>query len=282
MNSEHTQPLKDIKVVSLALNVPGPAAAIRLSRLGASVTKIEPPGGEPFAQWCPPWYETLCAGQRVLCLDLKSVRGLDEMKGLLEETDLFLTSIRPSALDQLSLGWTGIHSRHPRLCQVAIVGYPSPNQNKVGHDLNYQAAFGLLSPPHIPRTLLADLAGAERAVSSAMALLYARERGFGAGYAEVTLSESADIFAEPLRYGITAPGGLLGGGLPQYNLYETRQGWIAVAALEEHFQHRLAKELGFDRSNISHEEFQEIFVTKTAVEWEVWATALDLPIAAVR
>ncbi|HEY1528891.1 MAG TPA: CoA transferase, partial [Candidatus Angelobacter sp.] len=38
--------LQDVKIVSLALNVPGPVAAARLTSLGAEVTKVEPPGGD--------------------------------------------------------------------------------------------------------------------------------------------------------------------------------------------------------------------------------------------
>ncbi len=281
MKSEQ-KPLDGIKVVSIALNAPGPVAAAKLYRMGASVTKVEPPDGDLLAKLCPPWYESLCAGQMVIRLDLKTTSGRAEIGALLEESDLFLTSMRPSALNHLSLDWPAVNSRYPRLCQVAIVGYVSPDQNKAGHDLTYLAPLGLLSPPHLPRTLPVDLAGAERAVSSALALLYARERGRGAGYTEVALIEGAEIFAEPLRYGITAPGGMLGGGLPQYNLYETRQGWIAVAALEPHFWHRLTSELGTNQANTTYEELRKVFLTKTAPEWDAWAALHDLPVAAVK
>lgn len=73
-------------------------------------------------------------------------------------------------------------------------------------------------------------------VSSALALLFRRERGGEAGYAEVALSEAAASLAEPLRYGCTAAGALLGGGIPEYNIYKTVDGWVAVAALEPHFK----------------------------------------------
>ncbi|MCX5810738.1 MAG: CoA transferase [Proteobacteria bacterium] len=276
------KPLYGIKVLTMALNVPGPVAALKLNSLGASVTKVEPPEGDHFEKLCSPWYKALCAGQRVIRLNLKSTGDREEMESLLAESDIFLTSIRIAALDHLSLSWNDIHYRHPRLCQVAMVGYPPPDDSKAGHDINYLATLGLLSPPHLPLTLLADLAGAERAVSCALALLYAREQGKGAGYGEVSLSESAHIFAEPLRYGLTAPGGILGGGLPQYNLYETKQGWVAVGALEPHFWDKLTKDLGLGRPDASCEDLGAIFITKTAFEWESWATSLDLPIVALR
>jgi alpha-methylacyl-CoA racemase len=275
------KPLDGIKVLSLALNVPGPVAAARLGRLGASVSKVESPAGDTFATWCPSWYRELCAGLRVVTLDLKTVEGRIEMETLLTQSDLFLTSFRLAALKSLSLDRDSVYMRHPRLCQVAIVGYPSPEQNRAGHDITYQAALGLLAPPHNPRTFIADLAGAERAATSAISLLYARERGFGAGYTEVSLSESAEEFAGPVRHGITTTGSIFGGGLPEYGLYETLQGWVAVAALEKHFRDALGRELGLD-GDISREKLRGVFLTKTALEWEQWAAERDLPIAAVR
>jgi crotonobetainyl-CoA:carnitine CoA-transferase CaiB-like acyl-CoA transferase len=39
-----------------------------------------------------------------------------------------------------------VHIRFNHLSLLAIVGYPKPHENIAGHDLTYQAAFGLLSP----------------------------------------------------------------------------------------------------------------------------------------
>ena len=66
----------------------------------------------------------------------------------------------PSALARLGLEWGSLHARFPRLCYVAIVGYLPPHENVPGHDLTYQAAYGMLTPPHLPRVLVADMAGA--------------------------------------------------------------------------------------------------------------------------
>ena len=43
------KPLDGIKVINLAVNLPGPAAAQRLSTMGADVMKVEPPLGDPMA-----------------------------------------------------------------------------------------------------------------------------------------------------------------------------------------------------------------------------------------
>ena len=272
--------LRGLWIVTLAVNVPGPAAAARLRELGASVIKIEPPGGDPLAHSNPAWYEALAAGQEVIRLDLKDAADRNRLDELLAEADVLLTSSRPAALRRLGLGPENLRAGYPRLCVVAITGYPAPRENAPGHDLTYLAELGLLSPPDMPRTLLADLAGAERAVSATLGLLPNRAEGRGAGYTEVALSEVAAFFAEPLRYGITKPGAELGGGLPGYNLYPAREGWLAVATLEKHFWKNLLLELGLEE--VTREDLAEVFSHKTAKEWEEWAQQRDLPLVALR
>src|SRR5262249_3299483 len=203
--------LQGIKIVSLALNAPGPAAAARLRQMGAEVTKIEPPGGDATRSFAPAWYESLCQGQTVLRLDLKDAEGRKHLDGLLEKGDLLLASFRPSALRRLGLDWESLHARHPRLCFVGIVGYLPPLAERSGHDLTYQVDFGLLRPPQMPPTLFVDMAGAERAVSMALALLNRAARKGEAGCAWVSLYECARDLAAPVAAGLTLPGGLLGG-----------------------------------------------------------------------
>lgn len=306
-------PLRGYRVVNLAVNVPGPVAAARLQALGATVCKVEPPGGDPLAAAAPAWYEELTAGQEVVRLDLKTPAGRVALDQRLARADLLLTAQRPSALARLGLGPAALARRFPHLVHVAIVGYPAPRQEEPGHDLTYLAETGLLDPPALPRTLLADLAGAERAVAAALALLLARERerdahrerrwereraptrpraeGADGGatpsprYVEVSLAEAAHALAAPLRHGLTVPGGLLGGGLPLYRCYPAQDGWVAVAALEPHFARRLLDELGPPGPGLPpgvEERLAAVFRRRPAAEWEAWARQRDLPLAAVR
>ena len=50
--------LAGLRVISTALNLPGPAACARLRDLGATVTKIEPLSGDPMQQFNAAWYAT--------------------------------------------------------------------------------------------------------------------------------------------------------------------------------------------------------------------------------
>ena len=268
--------LAGIRVVNLGINVPGAVAGARLRELGADVTKLEPPGGDPVAVAAPDWYASLVDGLAVRILDLKVGLPHDELAA----ADLLVTSSRPAALERLGLGWGALHAAHPRLVHVAIVGHPPPDDGVPGHDLTYAGAQGLLAPPLLPRTLVADLGGAERAVSTALALLLARERSGVASRAEVALADAAVQFAAPLRHGLTTDGGVLGGGYPFYGVYRTSDdGWIALAALEPHFRDRLLAELGLD--DATHGALAEIFAGRTAAGWAAWARERDLPLAAV-
>ncbi|HZD55268.1 MAG TPA: CoA transferase [Anaerolineales bacterium] len=274
--------LNGITVINLGINLPGPLAASRFARMGAQVIKVEPPGGDPFARICPVWYKTLLRDQKVIQLDLKDRLQRAQLDELLGGCDLLITASRPAALERLGLAWPALHAQYPRLCQVAMFGYPAPGEDRPGHDLLYQASAGLVTPPNLPLTLLADVAGAERVVTGGLALLLSRQRGNGGAYARVSLFEAAEVFALPSRYGLTNRGGLLGGGFPGYNLYQTKQGWIAVAALEAHFWERLVAEMGLDMLEIQRQSLADLFLDQTAEYWEAWASQLDLPIIKVR
>lgn len=277
---DETLPLNGVRVLSLAVNLPGPAAAARMASLGAHVTKVEPPVGDPLAFGAKDYYEQLVAGQEVVALDLKDEADRAALWQRLAEVDLLLTSSRPSALARLGLDWASLHQRLPRLSQVAIVGHPGPDAEVAGHDLTYQAAVGTLQPPQLPLVLVADLAGAERAVGDGIAAVLAAARTGSGVHRQVALSDVAESMAQPALHGLTVPQGFLGGALPSYGIYAAATGFVAVAALEEHFWKELLQQLevsGGDRAQL-----EAVFGQRTADEWQAWARERGLPIAAIR
>jgi crotonobetainyl-CoA:carnitine CoA-transferase CaiB-like acyl-CoA transferase len=274
------QPLKGTRIVTLALNVPGPVAVARLVELGAEAVKIEPPGGDPLKTAAPAWYDSLSQGQTVVSLDLKNEEDRSRLDHFLADAQLLLTSFRPSALQRLKLDWESLRPGFPRLCVVNIVGYPSPDEEIPGHDLTYQASLGLLRPPQMPITLHADMAGAERAANICLALLLNRARTGHTDHACVSLYEAMRDFARPLTAGLTQPGGVLGGGFAFYGIYQSSDGWIAVGALEPRFINRLTSELNLTTN--ARADLERIFRTRSSNEWEQWANERDLPISAVQ
>lgn len=268
-----------MKIVSIALNVPGPVAVARLAAEGARAIKIEPPSGDPLRGLCRRWYDDLHRGVAVERIDLKTAEGRARIASLLADADVFFASQRPAALARLGLDSRSLREALPSLRHVNIVG-DTTNPEEPGHDLTYQARAGLLPALSgvggrlaLPLTLIADMAGAERAYAAIKDVMNHR----GASR-EVGLYDTLFDLAAPLRYGLTAAGGYLGGGNPAYGIYAARDGAIAVTALEPHFRARLYEGLGLsDGADPS-----AIFATKTAIEWEQWARARDLPLVAIR
>jgi alpha-methylacyl-CoA racemase len=274
------EPLERIRIVTVAFNLPGPAAVAKLVQYGADVVKVEPPQGDPLEKHTPELYRELSAGQQVVRLDLKQDGDRRKLDEHLAAADVLVTSTLPASLERLGLSWTRLHAGFPRLCQVAIVGYPPPDEELTGHDLTYQASVGLVRPPQMPLTLLADMAGAQAAVTETFAVLAERARTGAGVLSLVPIAAALDFYTLPLRHGMTKPGGHLAGILPQYNLYPTREGWLAVAALEPQFWAKLQAAL--DLKQGTYEELKAVLAERTAAEWEAWAAEQRLPLAEVK
>jgi crotonobetainyl-CoA:carnitine CoA-transferase CaiB-like acyl-CoA transferase len=261
-----------VRIVSIAQNVPGPVAVARLVARGARAIKIEPPSGDQLAGICRQWYEELHRGVDVERLDLKTPAGKTRLAALLRSCDVFIASQRPSALTRLGLDAATLARQVPTLRHLNIVG-DTADPERAGHDLTYLAQHGLLRDT-MPLTLVADMVGAERACAAASELM----REPPGSSRVVGLADAIHDLAAPLRHGLTAPAGHLGGGNPAYGVYAAREGMIAVAALEPHFRARLYELLGLDDGSDPSQTFR----TRTAAEWESWALGHDLPIVAVR
>ncbi|MDN5693076.1 MAG: CoA transferase, partial [Micrococcaceae bacterium] len=263
----------------------------RLRALGAAVVTVLPPAGDPLAAMSPPFYAELHVGQRVLTLDLKDDAGRAEMDELLATADVFITSHRAGSLRRLGLDAGAVATRHPRVCQVDIIGFPGDRADVPGHDLTYQAAGGLLpavngAAPGLPRALVSDMHGAEQAVSAALALLLTRDRtGANApgGHAQVSLAEAAAAVAAPLRHRFTDPDSLLGGATPYYAVYPAAEGHVAVGALEQHFSEamRTALDLPDGTGDDVAAALATALASRTARDWQDWGEEHGIPLAAV-
>ncbi|HET8744711.1 MAG TPA: CoA transferase [Ramlibacter sp.] len=280
-------PLQGLRILSLALNLPGPAALMRCRRFGATCTKLEPPAGDPMGRYNPGAYVELHEGVQVLQADLKTEEGQQLLHRELERTDVLLTSFRPSALAKLGLAWPELHARHPALSQVAIVGGPGDRAEEPGHDLTYLAQNGLVPGLELPATLYADMGGS---LMASEAVLQAALHRLGAPhpeglYLEVALSDAAAYLGLPRRWGLTQPSGAVGGAHAGYRVYPCRDGRVAVAALEPHFAARLCEAAGVQGSDMkamfapaTHDALAAFFASRTRAELDSLATQKDLPI----
>ncbi|MBT2321498.1 CoA transferase [Variovorax paradoxus] len=275
--------LAGVRVLSLALNLPGPAALLRCRAMGATCVKLEPPQGDPMAHYNRIAYAALHEGVGIETADLKTEAGQAQLHRALAETDVLLSSFRPSALAKLGLDWETLHARHPALSQVAIVGAPGARAEEPGHDLTYMAESGLVTGTELPPTLYADMGGALLASEAVLqATLRARaEPGTGV-YLEVALNAAADWLALPRTWGLTQPQGAVGGAHAGYRVYACADGRVAVAALEPHFAARLCEAAGVASRDMmatgTHEALAAWLRTRTRAELESMAAERDVPL----
>ena len=157
-----TGPLDGIKVVELGVWVAGPGAGGILADWGADVVKVEPPAGDPARSFqrmlggdldVNPVFELDNRGKRGIALDLSTERGVGIADRLLAEADVFLTNVRPAALDRLGLGPDGVRERHPHLIYALITGYGTegPDADRAAYDIAaYWARAGLAASLRAP------------------------------------------------------------------------------------------------------------------------------------
>ena len=288
-----TRPLKDVRVLTLALNLPGPAAVMRLQAMGATCTKLEPLApatrrtADPMGIYKPAAYAVMHSGLKVLQADLKSERGQAALHKQLARTDVLITSFRPSALIKLGLAWKELHKRYPALCMVSLVGAPGERAEEAGHDLTYQADSGLLTGLDMPASLYADMAGSLCATEAVLQALLMRQRAGksqGKGvFQEVALSEASSYLALPRAWGLTTPQGDVGGAHAGYKIYPCKNGRVAIAALEPHFAARLCEAAGLPVHALMHKRSTHVGIanfvaTQTRHQLEKLARLKDIPL----
>jgi len=287
-------PLKGVRILSLALNLPGPAALMRCQQMGARCVKLEPPAppsapkgssGDPMGLYNRHAYDTLHQGVRIASADLKSEKGQKALHRELAKTDVLLTSFRPSALQKLGLDWKTLHKRYPALSLIAIVGAPGARAEEPGHDLTYLAENNLVGALELPPTLYADMGGSLMASEAVLqARLHQLQKGKGVRL-DVALSDAAAYLALPRTWGLTQPGAAVGGGHAGYRVYPCKDGRVAVAALEPHFAASLAAAVGLKTSNImvmfapeTHAAIAAFLQTQTRAQLEKLAADKDIPL----
>lgn len=279
------QPLKGVRILSLALNLPGPAALIRLSQMGADCLKLEPPAGDPMAQYSALAYAKLHEGMARLTADLKTEAGQQLLHRELSRADVLITSFRPSALAKLGLSWPALHEKYPQLSQIAIFGAPGERAEEPGHDLTYQAENDLVTGLDLPATLYADMGGALMTSEAVLqAVLHQRSAGQGVCL-EVALSGAAGYLALPRAWGVTQAGAAVGGGHAGYRVYPCQDGRVAMAALEPHFALRLCAAAGIEMPGIqtmfeaaTHQAVAAFLLTRTRQQLEALAVEKDVPL----
>jgi crotonobetainyl-CoA:carnitine CoA-transferase CaiB-like acyl-CoA transferase len=252
------RPLRGVKVLDLTRLIPGPFATLVLADLGATVDKVEDPGGGDYLRVVPPQidgasagFHALNRGKRSAILDLKKPEAQRAFLRLVRSYDVVFEQFRPGVLARLGLGHDVLRRENPRLVVCALTGYGQTGvlAQRAGHDLNYLARGGLLglmgpagAPPQVPAFQLADVSGGLWCVIAIQAALAERERTGEGAVLDIAMTDGIPGFASmavaaalagapPARGDDT-----LTGGIAPYSTYLSSDGRpVALASLEPKF-----------------------------------------------
>lgn len=267
--SDRPLPLAGVRVVDLSRLLPGAFCTHMLRELGAEVTKVEPPGGDPLRRLPPlaedgqsTFHHLLNAGKESVVLDARTTEGRAALDTLLVDADVLVDNARASTALKIGVDRDTIRAAHPRLIHCSITGYgqDGTHADRAGHDLNFVAEAGLLSfdvtgrrEPSLPRMFIADVGGgAMSGVIGILAALVARGRAVGRGFSpgdqggafiDISMHHASLYWlmlpaARLLVRGVAdeAPDLPTDGSFACYNVYECADGtWVALGALEAKF-----------------------------------------------
>ena len=128
--AKNTAILEGVRIIDLTSVVFGPLATQMLGDLGADVIKVEAPEGDLLRQVQPSNNKLMGAAflganrnKRSVVLDLKERTGQDQLRKLLKDADVMISSIRPAALARLSLDPETLRRAYPDLITVSATGF---------------------------------------------------------------------------------------------------------------------------------------------------------------
>ena len=249
-------PLDGMRVLDAGIWRPVPHATQLLADLGAHVTKLEPPGGDPMRAF-PDLFADLSRGKERIELDLRSADGRARALELVAHVDVFTEGWRPGVAARLGLGYEDLRAVNPSIVYCSVSGYGQTGAlaDRPGHDVVYQAYAGALWPrpgdppqPHVPRVPVADLATATTAAFLIVAA-WARKLRTGEGeHIDVAMADVVASWVGP--YDATAVAGRdtalsAAAGYGIFRCADDRFVALAVIA-EDHFWHSVCEALGLD------------------------------------
>ncbi len=261
-------PLEGIRVCDVTQNLAGPFCAQILADMGATVYKVEPPGGDLGRGWGPPFWDddstlflSANRGKRSIILDLKSDEGMEVLRRLGATCDVFLHASRPGAAARLGIDYDAVRAWRSDVVHLSISAYGSegPMRDQPGYDPLMQAYAGIMAvtgePGGAPTRVGGSVVDFGTGMWSAIAVLGAlrtRDRT-GEGVAlETSLMDTALAWVSYHVMGYLATGeapGPMGsalGSIAPYRAFRTTDGHAMIAAGNDAIFARVCAALGLE------------------------------------
>ncbi|MDQ6670461.1 MAG: CoA transferase, partial [Chloroflexota bacterium] len=264
-------PLSGTRVVDLTRALAGPYCTLLLGDMGADVVKIEQPGsGDETRQWGPPfiagessYFMSVNRNKRSVTLDLKSDQGLETLRRLTRSADVLVENFRPGTMERLGLSYDQASHLNPSLiyCSVSGFGQTGPRARQPAYDAILQGMGGIqflsgeeTGGPTRVGVPIADISAGMFAAYAVVSALFWRERDPGRRGQLVDASmlggQVALLTYQAGRYFATgvAPGriGNRHASIAPYEMFETSDGYVNVAAANEPMWQRFCKALGLE------------------------------------
>lgn len=212
MSGRGQGPLAGVRILDLTSVLMGPYATQIFADLGAEVIKVESPAGDT-TRFIPPgpdagrgaMFLNVNRGKRSIVLDLKQDAARRALLRLVEDADVFIHSMRASAIARLGLDYPVLREANPRIVYANLYGYgrSGPYRDHPAYDDIVQAASGIADlqsrlsqgEPTYTATVIADKVAGLTGTYAVIAALFARERTGHGQEIEVPMFETLVSFA---------------------------------------------------------------------------------------
>ena len=274
MTGVRSGPLADIRIVDLTQALAGPFCTMLLADLGADVVKIEPPRGD-MTRALPPfpadragcdyggYFASINRNKRSVVLDLRQAGDRDILFRLVDGADAVVENARVGVMDRLGVGYEHLRERNPRLVYAAIRGFgdprtgPSPYADWPAFDIVAQCMGGIVGTTGRAGTSgvpcgasVGDLfPGTLAALGVVSAIHAARSAGVGQ-FLDVAMYDALVSLCEGIIYNFSYAGRVVGPrgtghlSLCPFDVFETRDGAVAIAAPTENQWKLLCEAMG--------------------------------------
>ncbi|MFC1401159.1 CoA transferase [Streptacidiphilus sp. N1-5] len=147
------RPLEGLLIADFSRVLAGPYSTMLLADLGATVIKVEGPGGDDTRSWKPPvredvstYYLAVNRNKRSVVLDFKDSDDLAAAQELAARADVVIENFKPGGLLRFGLDYDTVRSRNESVVYCSISGFgTSGGAGLPGYDLIVQAVSGLMS-----------------------------------------------------------------------------------------------------------------------------------------
>ncbi len=146
-------PLDGLIVADLSRVLAGPYCSMLLADLGATVVKVEGPGGDDTRTWMPPdrdgvatYYLSINRNKRSIVLDFGDRDDVALVHELFRRADVAIENFKPGGLAKFGLDYESARQINPALVYLSISGFGTAEGAWLpGYDLVVQAVSGLMS-----------------------------------------------------------------------------------------------------------------------------------------